>query len=124
MAETPPIGRRHRWLAVVGAADLDGDGAVEIAYIDRPHLARTLRVWRYREGRLEQVAELDGLTNHRIGERDIAGGIRHCGGAPEMIVADANWERLIAVTLTGGALNRRDIGPHLGRQSFANALAC
>ena len=37
VAATPHIGRTHRWLAPVGAVDLDGDGAVEIAYVDRPH---------------------------------------------------------------------------------------
>jgi hypothetical protein len=46
LASTPWIGQRFRWLAPVAAADLDGDGAMELAYVDRPHLARTLRVWR------------------------------------------------------------------------------
>jgi hypothetical protein len=31
MAATPYIGRTHRWLAPIGAADLDGDGNVEVA---------------------------------------------------------------------------------------------
>lgn len=44
IAETPHIGRPHRWLAPVGAADLDGDGRIELAYVDRPHLAKTLRI--------------------------------------------------------------------------------
>ena len=39
LATTPYIGRANRWLAPIGAADLDGDGHMEIAYIDRPHLA-------------------------------------------------------------------------------------
>ena len=54
-AATPFIGQRHRWLAPLGAADLDGDGHLEIAYIDRPHLAKTLRVWRLRAGKLTQL---------------------------------------------------------------------
>ena len=37
IAATPHIGRTNRWLAPIGAADLDGDGRIEIAYIDRPH---------------------------------------------------------------------------------------
>lgn len=40
VAATPYIGRSNRWLAPLGAADLDGDGAIELAYIDRPHLAK------------------------------------------------------------------------------------
>ncbi len=124
IAATPYIGRRSRWLAPVGASDLDGDGAIEIAYVDRPHLAKVLRVWRFEKGELIEVASLDGVTNHRIGERDIAGGIRNCGKGPEMIVARADWQRLIAVTFDGSKLSADEIAPHSGRESFTNAMAC
>ena len=90
VAATPHIGRSNRWLAPLGAADLDGDGLIELAYIDRPHLAKTLMIWRFESGELRFVSELAGYTNHRIGERDIAGGIRSCNGRPEMIVS---WQR-------------------------------
>lgn len=122
--ETPHIGQRNRWLAPIAAADMDGDGVIEVAYIDRPHLAKTLRVWRFEEGTLRHAASVGGLTNHRIGERDIAGGIRTCAGAPEMILATADWSRLVAVTFDGEAFKATDIGPHKDRQSFADALAC
>jgi len=124
IAATPHIGRTNRWLAPIGAADLDGDGHIEIAYIDRPHLAKTLRVWRFKDGALTEVAAGSGLTNHRIGEPDIAGGIRDCGQGPEMITADANWTQIIATTLVDGQLQARAIGPHEGRASFAAALNC
>ncbi|MDD9740366.1 MULTISPECIES: FG-GAP repeat domain-containing protein [Marinovum] len=124
-AATPFIGTRFRWLAPLGAADLDGDGRMEIAYVDRPHLARVLRVWRYEAGDgLREVAQLQGLSNHRIGAPDIAGGIRDCGQGPEMILADAQWRRLVAVTLNDGTLTRRDLGPHRGRDSFGAAMGC
>ncbi|MEL6915699.1 MAG: VCBS repeat-containing protein [Pseudomonadota bacterium] len=128
LTRNPFIGTRFRWLAIVGAADLDGDGAIEIAYVDRPHLARTLRVWRLvpEEGGLgaRELASLTGVTNHRIGEEDIAGGLRDCGAGPEMIVADAAWDRIISVRLDGSGLTATDIGPHRGRASFAAAMGC
>ena len=124
VAATGFIGRRNRWLAPIGAADLDGDGHVEIAYVDRPHLAKTIRVWRYKDRKLTEVASLPGFTNHRIGERDIAGGMRRCDGAPEMVVATADWARLVAVRFQDGAFQTRDIGPHEGRASFAEAMKC
>jgi hypothetical protein len=126
LAATPFIGRSHRWLAPigVGAADLDGDGLVELAYIDRPHLAKTLRVFRFRDGELKLVGELPGVTNHRIGESNIAGGIRDCGDGPEMIVADAGWKNVLAVRFEGTGFKQRVLGPHRGRTSFVAALDC
>ncbi len=126
-AATPFIGTRFRWLAPVGAADLDGDGFVEIAYVDRPHLAKTLRVWRFvpTEGgaNLIPVADFAGVTNHRIGWPDIPGGIRDCGQGPEMVVADARWTRVLALTLNDGAVTSRDIGPWQ-RGALDAALGC
>lgn len=118
------IGRANRWLAPVGAADLDGDGTVEIAWVDRPHLAKTLRVFAYAPGALVPEGDLPGVTNHRIGETDIAGGLRDCGRGPEMVVADADWRRVLAVRWTGTEFETSDLGPHRSRSSFARALAC
>ncbi|WP_372605203.1 FG-GAP repeat domain-containing protein [Actibacterium sp.] len=109
IAATPFIGSTHRWLAPLGAADLDGDGKVEIAYIDRPHLTKLLRVWRYDRGALTLVAEKTGLTNHSIGQDFISGGIRDCGAGPEIITANADWSRVIATRLAGGKLTSRTL---------------
>lgn len=122
-AATPYIGTRNRWLAPVGAADLDGDGHIEIAYVDRPHLAKTLRVWRYRAGAVEPVASLSGLSNHRIGEPFITGGIRDCGAGPEMITADATWGYVMATRLVDGQLETRALGT-FGPDAIDAALAC
>lgn len=123
IAATPFIGQRFRWLAPVGAADLDGDGMVEIAYVDRPHLARTLRVWRYADGTLTEIASLPGVTNHRIGEDFISGGVRDCGGEPEIVLADAGWRRIVAVTLKDGRLHSRDLGALGGVEDIEAALS-
>ena len=124
IATTPFIGQRHRWLAPIGAGDLDGDGKVEIAYIDRPHLAKRLRVWRFEGGALHHVADLDGLTNHRIGWDFIAGGLRDCGQGPEMITANADWTRIMATRLAEGALSARDIGAFTGPKGLSTAITC
>lgn len=121
---TPYIGTRFRWLAPVGAADLDGDGSIELAYVDRPHLAKTLRVWRYEQGELIPLGALPGVTNHRIGEPDIAGGIRSCGEMPEMLVASADWRAILAIRFEAGVFSQRQIGTDTSRDAFARALAC
>ncbi len=121
---TPFIGTAYRWLAPIGAADLDQDGKIEIAYIDRPHLAKTLRVWRYNHGQLEPIASYNGLSNHRIGEDFISGGIRDCGQGPEMITADAYWSKIMATTLRDGKLTAKAIGSYHGPESLERTLSC
>lgn len=124
VAATPFIGRPHRWLAPIGAADLDGDGKVEVAYIDRPHLARILRVWRLTANGLVEVAAREGLTNHQIGWDFIPGGIRDCGAGPEMIVASGDWRQAIAVALKNGRLIARPLGAYSDPESLNSALNC
>lgn len=124
IAATPYIGTRFRWLAPVGAADLDGDGVVEIAYVDRPHLAKTLRIWRFEEGILTQVSAFEGVSNHNIGETDIAGGIRTCGETPEMVLASENWRNLLALSFNGTEISARTIGTDTSRAGFARSMAC
>ena len=123
-AATPFIGRTHRWLAPIGAGDLDGDGHVEVAYIDRPHLAKTLKIWRLNPDGLSFVAELTGLTNHRIGWNFIPGGLRDCGQGLEMIVASGNWTRIVAVRLQADALVVRDLGAYENSASLEHPTGC
>lgn len=121
---TPFIGRTHRWLAPVGAADLDGDGFPELAYVEKPHLSKELIVWRFEGRKLARVASLTGLTNHRIGEKAISGGIRDCGDGPEMITADAGWSNVMATRLSKGRLVSRPVAAFQGPVSFQQVLAC
>ena len=124
VAETPHIGTANRWLAPAGIGDLDGAGAFEIAFVDRPHLVKTLRVWRYEEGALREVATLAGVTNHRIGEDFITGGLRNCGNGPEMVLVEANWSNIVAVQFTGGELMAERVGQFDGPGSVARAMDC
>ena len=123
LATTPYIGRANRWLAPIGAADLDGDGHMEIAYIDRPHLARTLRIWRFANGDLTELAAATGLINHRIGEDFISSGLRDCGDGPEMLTANADWSRLIASRFDGTGITATDLGPY-SATALQTALSC
>ena len=124
IAETPHIGTSNRWLAPVGAADFDGDGLIEVAYVDRPHLAKTLRIWRFSGGDLTEVAAVRGFTNHRIGEDFISGGLRNCGNGPEMVLATAHWQEVVALRYDGDNVTVRRLGAFQGSSSFAAALNC
>jgi hypothetical protein len=108
----------------VGIADLTGDGQLDIAYVETPHLAGILRVWSFAPGGLTEVARAAGLSNHRIDDETISGGIRDCGTGPEMITADLGWTRVVATRLEAGALVHRDLGVLGGMTDFDEALAC
>lgn len=124
LAATRPIGTRFRWLAPAGIADFNADGRPDIAYVDRPHLAKTLRFVTLLDDRLVEIASLPGVSNHRIGEPFISGGTRDCGEGPEVILADAAWRRILAISLTGSGPTTTDLGPNQGQAAFKAALAC
>ena len=119
VAQTDPIGRRHRWLAIAGIADLDGDGFMEIAYVDRPHLAKVLRVIEVGpDFTLRDEAAASGFTNHHLGSAVSEGGIIDGGQGPEILTADADWRRVLATRLDGHALVSRDLGRYSGPASL------
>jgi len=124
LAATPHIGRPYRWLAPVGVADFNGDGLMDFAYVDRPHLAKTLRVWTLKQGRLLEIASLRGVSNHNIGDESITGGLRDCGAGPEMVVVDAGWRNVLGVRLTGDKLGKVELGRYKGPKSMQRALHC
>ena len=119
-AATPYIGQTHRWLAPAGTGDFDGDGRIEIAYVDRPHLLRALVFVRLVGDQLIEVARVPDLTNHRIGDANISGGARNCGQGDQVILANANWSRLMAVRIGQPPLN---LGP-FSASAMKRALAC
>ncbi|MFT6452095.1 MAG: hypothetical protein ACJA06_001585 [Halocynthiibacter sp.] len=132
-ASTPFIGQTRRWLAPIGVGDFDGDGIKDVAYIDRPHLAKTLRIWRYvpaangKPSELVDVASVEGLTNHRIGDAFIQGGV--CAGAGEggadgLLLADADWSKRRLITWNGKGFTNTARGKYRGRESLDPARNC
>lgn len=124
VAANAPIGRRNRWLAIAGIADFDGNGLMEVAFVDRPHLAKVLTFLEFdhrgKSWSVRPKAALEGHTNHRIGEALISGGIRSCDGVPEVVTASADWSRVLITR----HYESRDIGPFKGTESLTAALEC
>ncbi|MBQ0752456.1 MAG: VCBS repeat-containing protein [Roseovarius sp.] len=123
-AATPPIGTPFRWLAPAAIADLNGDGITDIAYVETPHLGRVLRVWTWAPGGLTQIASLKGVTNHRIGDEVIWGGLRDCGQGAEIVLADAEFREVVAVAFEGITLAMRPVGIVASPEGFDQALTC
>lgn len=105
VAETSAIGTPNRWLNPVGVADLDGDGALEVAYVETPHIGGTLRIFGLHDEGLIEEGQLHGFSNHAIGARalglsallDVDG-----DGAADMLVPDAARRALRIVSFAGG----------------------
>lgn len=66
-ASSPTIGTRNRWLspASVGLDD------AEIWAVHTPHIGGVLHRYRHQSGKLVSEAVATGLTNHRLGARDL-----------------------------------------------------
>ncbi len=124
ITQTPPIGQTHRWLAPVGVGDFDGNGRVEIAYIETPHLGNVLKIYHYFSQKLVLAAAVPGFSNHRIGDNFILGGVRNCGRGDEIITADASWQRILSTTITEGRVRSRVLGSATTRRGFTRAMAC
>ena len=118
------IGTRFRWLAPVGIADFTGDGSPEIAYVAMPHLARRLVLVRLEGNGLVPVAQLDGISNHRIGEAFITGGVRDCGAGPEMLLPTSDWQQIARVRFVGDRLTAASYGPFISAAALAAELSC
>ncbi|MGD9713598.1 MAG: FG-GAP repeat domain-containing protein [Thermomicrobiales bacterium] len=116
-ATTDFIGTRFRWLAPIGAEDFDGDGRVEIAYVEKPHLDKILRIVRREGSQLRLVASLAGVTNHAIGQEKVQSRIETCNGHPTIIALDATGIRRLAIRFDGTTVGASELGetstPHI-----------
>lgn len=121
---TPPIGQRNRWLAPIGIADFNGDGLIDVAYVETPHLGRVLKFWTVDGASLRFIGQLQGYSNHRIGEDFITSGVRDCGDGPEVVLPDSARARIKAVRLSGQGAVVTDLGAYRSRRQLERLLNC
>lgn len=119
IAETPPTGFPNTWLNPAGIADFDGDGRLDIAYVQMPHVLGLLRVWTMRGGRLVELASLPDVSNHAIGSSHL--GLSAVDdfdgdGVADLAVPTRDRKSLRFLSFKGGA---REIG----RKPLQSAVA-
>jgi hypothetical protein len=111
LSEVPAIGRANRWLNPAGAADFDGDGRSEVAFVETPHIGGTLRLYEFRDGKLHGDHAARGFSNHAIGSREQSQAAVHDwtgDGVPDIAVPDARRRALRFVTFAGGEFREFD----------------
>ena len=89
IAEANPIGRPHRWLNPIGAADFNGDGQVELAAVITPHIGGWIVLYRQDGRHLREIGRWPGYSNHSIGSTVLG----------MSTVVDANGDGLLDIIL-------------------------
>jgi hypothetical protein len=107
VAESPPAGAPQGWLSPVAIADLDGDGAKEIAIVRDPAGNGVLELWRYENDGLHRVLALPGFSNHQ--PQSPVGNIAAAGdfdgdGTPDLAVPSTDRQVVKLVSFAGGEI--------------------
>lgn len=111
IAESDPIGLPNRWLNPVGTADFDGDGRVETAHVETPHIGGVLVLSRLMGARLEPLHRAEGFSNHRIGSRELGLSAvfdANGDGVSDILLPDRSRTGLRLITFAGGTF--RELG--------------
>lgn len=108
IAQSPSTGGPHRWLNPAGIADFNGDGRLDVAYVQQPHAVGLLRVFTLSGGALKEIAAFPGVSNHAAGSNQQG----------MSVIADFDGDRIADLALP--SFDRRSLmfisfsgGPHV-----------
>lgn len=110
------IGQRFRWLAPIGVADFYQEGKPLIAYVEKPHLDKVLRLVRREGNQLVQVEQISGITNHLIGQETVQSRIELCPNGPMIVALSNDAQRIMTIRWIKKNHIIRDVGSAPSRE--------
>jgi len=103
------IGVQFRWLNIAAIYDLDGDGTVELAWIQTPHIGGILKIARIQPGKLVVLAETSHYSNHSIGERNLClSVVTQLDNATTLYVPTQNRRQIAGFQFTDGSIQNTE----------------
>lgn len=106
------IGTPSRWLNIAAIYDLDGDGEVELSWIETPHIGGILKVARIRPGRLDVLTEASYYSNHSIGERNLClSVVTQNENVTSLYVPTQNRREIVGFRLADGIIQKAETIP-------------
>ena len=126
LAETPPIGKAHRWLNPAGVADFDGDGRPEIAYIVTPHIGGVLKIIEWTADGWRTEFSRRGYANHVLGSRALrlSAVMDYDGDGVEDLVVPTQDRRRLEVLRFDGETYQTRARVDLGSELVSDIAVC
>lgn len=110
--QTGYIGQPYRWLNIAAINDMDDDGFAEIAWVQTPHIGGTLKIARIRDGMIKIIDEKDGVSNHKIGSRNLClSAMTFSDGIKTLFIPNDGHNAVIGFTFRDDRLIRQDSLP-------------
>jgi hypothetical protein len=99
------IGTAHRWLNPIGFGDFDGDGRVDIAIVQTPHIGGIVKIYRLDGSTLALVSERGHYSTHALGSTDLGlGQVFRLGRTDALLVPNQERDHLVVLALRDGRL--------------------
>ncbi|MFU8825304.1 hypothetical protein [Yoonia sp.] len=89
-----------------------------------PHLAHRLVLVRLDGNQFVPVARLDGVSNHRIGDNFITGGVRDCDNGSDIVIPSADWRQTMRINYQYIRLTAVSLGPKSDETAIHADLTC
>jgi hypothetical protein len=107
LAQGAPVGQGFRWIHQVAVGQFIEGGSLEIATVRTPHIGGIVEIYALDGDQLVVMDSLSGYSSHRIGSRNLDGGLAgdfNGDGLIELVVPDQAQTNLHGIQYAEGQL--------------------